>query len=78
MDDLQHIIIYQVEPGSAGQIAGLLPDDEIVAINFKPVSPLSLQQIDNLFKSADDRTLILGIVRDRKYINVMLTLKRRI
>jgi hypothetical protein len=77
-DNLQHIIIYKVEPGSAGDAAGLLPDDEIVGINLKPVSPLSLQQIDNLFKSADDRTLILGIFRDKKYINVMLTLKRRI
>jgi hypothetical protein len=77
-DDFQHIIIYKVEPGSAGEAAGLLPDDEIVGINFKPVSPMSLQQIDNLFRSADNRTVILGIFRNKKYINVMLTLKRRI
>jgi hypothetical protein len=77
-DDLQHIIIHQVEPGTAGEEAGLLPQDEIVAINFKPVYPLSMQQIDNLFRSAHDRTLVLGIFRNGKYINVMLTLKRRI
>jgi hypothetical protein len=78
LDDLQHIIIYQVDPGSAGEAAGLQPDDEIVAINFKPVSPLSMQQIDELFKSSDGRMLILGIFRNKKYLNVMLTLKRRI
>jgi hypothetical protein len=78
LDDLQHIIIYQVDPGSAGEAAGLQPDDEIVAINFKPVSPLSMQQIDELFRSSDGRFLILGIFRNKKYLNVMLTLKRRI
>jgi hypothetical protein len=78
LDDLQHIIIYQVDPDSAGEAAGLQPDDEIVAINFKPVSPLSMQQIDELFRSSDGRILILGIFRNKKYLNVMLTLKRRI
>jgi hypothetical protein len=77
-DDLQHIYIHTVDAGSAGEEAGLLPDDEIVGINFKPVSPLSLQQIDNLFKSSDGRVLLLGIFRNKKYINVVLTLKRRV
>ncbi|MES2376384.1 MAG: aspartyl protease family protein [Bacteroidota bacterium] len=78
LDDFQHIIIYQIEPESAGETAGLQPNDEIVAINFKPVSPLSMQQIDDLFRSSDGRLLILGIFRNKKYINVLLTLKRRI
>jgi hypothetical protein len=77
-DELQHIIIHKVEPGTAGEEAGLLPYDEIVAINFKPVHPLSMQQIDNLFRSANNRTLLLGIFRKGKYINVAITLKRRI
>jgi hypothetical protein len=78
LDEYQHIIIYQVETGSAGEAAGLQPNDEIVGINFKPVSPLSMQQIDDLFRSSDGRLLILGIFRNKKYINVLLTLKRRI
>jgi hypothetical protein len=78
LDDYQHIIIYQVEPGSPGEAAGLLPNDEIVGISFKPVSPLSLQQVDDLFRSSDGRILFLGIFRNKKYINVVLTLKRRI
>ncbi|WP_394353160.1 hypothetical protein [Mucilaginibacter humi] len=49
-----------------------------MAINFKPVSPLSMQQIDELFRSSDGRMLILGIFRNKKYMNVMITLKRRI
>jgi hypothetical protein len=77
-DKYQHIIIYQVEPGSPGEEAGLLPNDEIVGISFKPVSPLSLQQIDDLFRSSDGRILFLGIFRNKKYMNVVLTLRRRI
>ncbi|MFD2144912.1 PDZ domain-containing protein [Mucilaginibacter antarcticus] len=77
-DDFKHIIIHKVEEGSAADVAGLQPNDEIVSINFKPVSPLSMQQIDNLFKSADGRSFMLGIFRDHEFLNVMLTLKRRI
>lgn len=74
----QQIMIYKVEPGSAAEIAGLKPKDEIVEINFKPASQLSMQRIDNLFKSTDGRKVILGIYRDQKYIDIILTLKRRI
>src|ERR1700744_5013367 len=48
-DSFNHVIIDRVEPGSPGEIAGLEKDDEITAINFKPVSSMTLEQIDQIF-----------------------------
>ncbi|MDB5115596.1 MAG: hypothetical protein JWQ79_1088 [Mucilaginibacter sp.] len=73
-----HIIIYNVEPGSAGDKMGLQKDDEIVSINFRPVKMMSLQEIDDLFKSQNGRTFAIEIFRDKKYYRRLLTLKRRI
>ena len=77
-DDGQHILITKIEPGSAGEAAGLQADDEIVDINFRSTTQFSLQQIDEMFKSANGRTFVLGIGRNKKYIPILLTLKRRI
>ena len=77
-DDFKRIIISRVEPGSAGDAIGLEKDDEILAINFKPVGNMTLEQIDEIFKSRNDRSLLLDIYHDKKYDRVILTLKRRI
>jgi len=77
-EDFKHIIISRVEPGSAGDEVGLEKDDEIVSINLKPIEDMSLEQIDNIFKSQNDRNLLLGIYHDKKYDQVIITLKRRI
>ena len=77
-DDFNHVIISRVEPGSAGALVGLEKNDEIVSINFKPVSKMSLEEIDELFRSKDDRSLLLEVFHDNKYDNVIMTLKRRI
>jgi PDZ domain/Aspartyl protease len=77
-DGYKRIIISRVEPGSPADEVGLEKDDEIVAINFKPVSEMSLERIDSLFKAENDRSLLLEIFHDRKLDNVIITLKRRI
>jgi len=77
-DDYDHVIISRVEPGSPADEVGLEKDDEIMSINFKPVAKLSLEEIDAIFKSQDDRSLLLVIFHDKKYDNVIITLKRRI
>lgn len=82
-DKFDRILISRVEPGSSADEAGLRKDDELVAINFKPVSEMSPSDIDNLFRSKSDRSFILDILpngsksnRDRE--RIILTLKRRI
>lgn len=77
-DDFKRIVISRVEPGSAGDKVGLEKDDEIVSINFKPIEKMTLEQVDALFKSQNDRNLLLGIYHDKKLDQVILTLKRRI
>ena len=77
-DELKHVIIDRVEPGSAGYAIGLQKDDELVAVNFKPVASMSLEDLDGIFKSKDGRGLILEIFRNKKYENVLMFLKRRI
>lgn len=77
-DGYKRIIISRVEPGSAGDKIGLEKDDEIVSINFKPIAKMSLEEIDDLFKSQNDRSLLLEIFHDNRYDKVIMTLKRRI
>ncbi|RYY36989.1 MAG: PDZ domain-containing protein [Sphingobacteriaceae bacterium] len=76
--DHKHIIISRVEPGSPAYNLGLEKYDEIVTINFKPVAKMTLEEIDDLFRSKDGRNLLLEVYHDKKYDNVILTLKRRI
>ncbi|MEO6148976.1 MAG: aspartyl protease family protein [Mucilaginibacter sp.] len=77
-NDHKHVIISRVEPGSPGYDIGLEKNDEIVSINFKPVVKMSLEEIDELFRSKEDRSILLGIFHEGKYDNIILTLKRRI
>ncbi len=77
-DDYNHVIISRVEPGSPADVVGLEKDDEIMSINLKPVAKMSLEEIDGIFKSQNDRSLLLEIFHDKKYDGVIITLKRRI
>ncbi|MDB5136167.1 MAG: peptide-binding protein [Mucilaginibacter sp.] len=77
-DGFKHIIISRVEPGSAADEVGLEKDDEITTINFKPVAEMSLEQIDDLLKSKNERSLLLQVYHDHKFDNVIITLRRRI
>ncbi|MDB4921245.1 aspartyl protease family protein [Mucilaginibacter sp.] len=77
-ENFSRIIISRVEPGSPGDLVGLAKDDEILAINLKPVVKMTLEQIDSIFKSQADRSLLLEIYRDNRRDDVILTLKRRI
>ncbi|AMR30988.1 hypothetical protein A0256_05895 [Mucilaginibacter sp. PAMC 26640] len=75
---LDHLIISRVEPNSPADEVGLEKNDEIVSINFKPVSKMGIEEVDNLLKSRSDRSILLEIYHDKRYDKVILTLKRRI
>jgi hypothetical protein len=77
-ENFDHLVVSRVEPGSPGDESGLAKDDEIVSINFKPVSQMSIEDVDNIFKSRSERTLLLDVYHDKRYDRVILTLKRRI
>lgn len=73
-------VITRVEPSSAAEEAGLMKGDEILAINFKAVSEMSLSEIDSLFRSRNGRNFVIDVVaKDGKSKErVILTLKKRI
>jgi hypothetical protein len=79
-NDLRRILISRVEPGSAGDEAGISANDEITSINFRSVSKMSMVEIDNIFRSRDNRNILVEVYheKDKKYETVVLTLKRRI
>ncbi|TZF85758.1 PDZ domain-containing protein (plasmid) [Pedobacter sp. BS3] len=79
-DKYDHIVISRVEPGSAAAEAGLESGDEILAINFKAVKTMSMQEIDDLFASKEGRSFMIDFIRheDKQKAYVILTLKRRI
>jgi hypothetical protein len=78
--DYNRVIITRIEPYSPAELVGLKKDDEILSINFKPVKDMTMQEIDNLFRSKNDRSFILDVVRNRgkERNRVVLTLERRI
>jgi hypothetical protein len=77
-DDFDHLIVDRVEPGSPADELGIEPGDDIMYINFKLAGTMSLEQVDQLFKSGQDRNLYLIIFHEKKTDHVVLTLKRRI
>ncbi|MES2267752.1 MAG: aspartyl protease family protein [Bacteroidota bacterium] len=76
-DNYMHLIIGRVAPGSPADEIGLIKDDEITSINFKPVSKMTQEEIDSYFKTSE-RSLLLEIYHDKKFDRVIINLRRRI
>lgn len=51
---------------------------QITSVNFGPVSKMTLQDIDNIFRSKNGRKALLEFYRDEKDVSVVLILKNRI
>jgi len=79
-DDFNRILITRVEKDSPAAKLGLETDDEILSINFKPVTEMSIEEIDKLFRSKNERSFILSVVPKgtKEVSRVILTLERRI
>jgi hypothetical protein len=77
-EGLKHIIVSRVEPGSPADAVGIEKDDEIVAVNFQSLQKMTLEEVDAIFKSKDERSLLVEVYHDHKYDKVIMTLRRRI
>jgi hypothetical protein len=72
------VFISRVEPASPAEKAGILANDEILSINFMGVNNYSLDNIINLLKSENGRTVLIEFVRNGKVYIKLLALKRRL
>ncbi len=72
------VFISRVEPASPAEKAGILADDEILSINFSPITKYTFDSIINLLKSENGRTILVEFVRNGKVYIKLLSLKRRL
>lgn len=70
--------IARVEPNSPGDLCGVQADDQVISINFKPISNFSLDEITSLFKSKEGRHIILEVFRKGETLFKIFDLKQRI
>lgn len=74
------LLVAQVAPGSPADLVGLVAGDEVMSINLKPVSSMTMDDIDGQFNSEEDRSFLLEILSagNKKTKKIILTLKKRI
>ena len=79
-DNYKRFIITRVEPSSSADKAGLMKGYEILAINFKPVSEITLSEIDSMFRSRNGRNFVIDVLSSdgKSKDRVILTLNKRI
>ncbi|HEX8327005.1 MAG TPA: aspartyl protease family protein [Hymenobacter sp.] len=77
--DYRRYLILRVMPNSPASEAGLVPDEELLTINFLPVSVFTLTQLDRLLHSEDGRVLFMVLRKnDGSLRSATVRLKRQI
>jgi len=78
--DFSRLFVGRVEDGSAAEDCGLMPEDEIIDINFKRAKEWNIDDLYELFRSKPDKGILLTVLPkgEKKTQLVVLTLKRRI
>lgn len=79
-NNYERLIVSRVEPDSAAEIAGIEMGDEILKINFKPALEMKESDIIKLFKSGDEKSFVIDLLKtgSKRYQTVILRLKKRI
>ena len=77
--DYRRFVVIRVLPNSPAAIAGLEIDEELLSVNFLPVSSYTLTQLDRMLHSEDGRVLLLVLRRpDGNLHTTTMRLKRQI
>lgn len=74
--DNKRLFISSIIPNSPAEKVGLLPRDEILSINDKPVSDYSFSDIVGLIQATPGETLTLILFRDGKYFPRRIKLRK--
>lgn len=76
--EYKRLLVGDVDENSPAEKAGLCPEDEIISINFKPVTFYTLNDITEMFKSRPGRSLIFEVFRDNHTFFKVVRLEKRI
>lgn len=76
--DKKRFFISRIEPNSPAEQSGLMPEDEILNINFARTSELSLNEITRIFRSEDRKPVFISIYRNGSVLIRLIKLKKRI
>jgi hypothetical protein len=77
--DYRRFTVLSVMPNSPAALAGLEVDEELISINFLPVSSFNLTQLSHMLHSQDGRMLLLLLRRPNGDLHsAALRLKRQI
>ncbi|MBO2008058.1 aspartyl protease family protein [Hymenobacter negativus] len=77
--DYRRFLVLRVMPDSPAAVAGLEIDEELLSINFLPVSVFTLTQLSHMLHSQDGRTLLLLLRRPNGELHsTTIRLKRQI
>jgi hypothetical protein len=75
---MDSFFIGRIEPASPAELAGILPGDKIISIDFRSMDNYTLNDLTELLKERDGKQLVLEIARKSERFYTILRLKRRI
>jgi C-terminal processing protease CtpA/Prc len=76
MPGLPYYKIINVQEGSPGDLAGLLPDDVIVYINHTSAKDITLSEINQLLMSREDRNIKMQVKRNGQLVTADFRLQK--
>ncbi|TCD03041.1 aspartyl protease family protein [Pedobacter psychroterrae] len=76
--DKKRFFISRIEANSPAEQSGLMPEDEILTINFVRTSKLSLNDITRIFRSEDGKPVFISVYRNGSVLIRLIKLKKRI
>lgn len=74
----RYCLVGRIEPGSPAETADFHINDQIISINFKSIEDYSFDEVAELFKSGNGRTLIIEIIRNKTVMIKIIQLKKRV
>lgn len=75
----RRLLVQRVLPGSPAEEAGIEPEEELMSINFMPVTAYTISEVNRLLHSEDGRLLVLMLRgRNGNIHPAAVRLKRRI
>ena len=69
-------VVSNIRKNSPAANAGILPDDKIISINNKKAYNYTIQKINELFQSGENKKIKIEIERESKIIEIVFYLKK--